>query len=156
MSSPEKFSNPETELTLLRSELHDLFLTHHDKIELYQPEDLNEPVELVLGGFCTFLDDKNEPWSINVHIRQRMNIDGPDYLVIMNANGYSYWREIAPTFATEIFNGHELPLDQRGAEILRFHISPDRTEWKSEYSREYMSHADWYGRAQKFANRNNH
>lgn len=153
MSSPENYSSPDVELSLLRSELAEIFQTQAEIAAFHQPDDLRQPVEIVLGGRGLLTDPAGKERDIKVHVRQRIDSTGINYLILTKQDENWYWRQINDTGATQIFDGSEAPLDTDAVAAVRYYLRSDNIEWIRKYSEECGENEDLYDRARQYAKR---
>jgi hypothetical protein len=155
MSNHENYSSPEVEITMLKSELAEVFQTNIDTAEFYQPTDLEQPVEIVLGGKCRFTNKDGEKSIVYVHVRQRLDDSGTNYLMITKYQGEINWYQINDIDATRVYVGAEVPIGNDEAVALRLYINPEKTRWTANDSEIYAEHKNIYDTAHRYANRSN-
>lgn len=151
MLNPENLPNNEIELTLLRSDLMELFQEHSDKIAIHQPDDLSKPAEIVIGG--TYQQPGNENAEIiEVHVRQRLDNLGTNYLIIVGSHMNYSWSQVADTFASSIYQG-ETPLASEDIEAIRRLLQPHTTNWSNEDTQKWLTVNRLFELADSYAKR---
>jgi hypothetical protein len=146
MSNPEYEPSPDTEIVMLHSDLGKLFLAHADVAAFHQPDDLYEPIEVVLGGTCVS-DYSGTETKISIHIRQRHDANGLDYIFIAYEGHKNSWCQIHENGARNIFIGSEKPVSTDDAETMRWFLGEDATQWSSEQSQIYALRNGVYNEA---------
>ena len=149
--NPENFSSSEAEITLLRSDLAELFQAQADKTELWVDENWEEPTEVVLAGICHITNDEGEH-ALEVQIRQRLDAHGVDYLIIVGEKGKYYWVQITDQAAYHIHKG-EKPIDSGVAAAMRFYIRDGATIWSNQEARQWAMRGGMYEQADIHAQR---
>lgn len=145
--NPENFSSSEAEITLLRSDLAELFQAQADKTELWTDDDWELPTEIVLAGVCRFTNDSGKH-AIEVQVRQRLDDKGLDYLIIMSENGNDYWMQITDKGAWRLYKKKgEEPLGADDAAGARFFIRDSSTTWTIEEAKHWAMLGGLYEQA---------
>ncbi|HUO61828.1 MAG TPA: hypothetical protein VMT96_00035 [Candidatus Bathyarchaeia archaeon] len=153
----EHLSSDNTEITLLRSELEELFKTHANKTVIWQPTfdmetpefvDMHQPAEILLGGTC----DLGES-ILNIHVRQRLTADnGFDYLILVGEPGTYSWNQITDKGAWSVHDG-EQPLKLDDVEAIRLVIHDEIAKWTIEDAEKWSDISALYTHADVRAER---
>jgi hypothetical protein len=151
-TSPENLAAEETEIVMLRSELAELLQTHADKTAIHQSDDWDQPTEIILAGTCHHTDSEGRPKISDVHVRQRLDQNGTDYLIITGDPGNFYWLQITDSNAQSIFLG-ETPLSADDVAIIRLLVRPGTTEWSTEDTQRWAKIENIYETADRYARR---
>ncbi|USN96103.1 MAG: hypothetical protein H6797_03430 [Candidatus Nomurabacteria bacterium] len=151
-NNPENSSSSETEIVLLKSELAELFQANADQAELWTSDDLELPTEVVIAGTYHVVG-KSEGRDVDVQIRQRIDENGMDYLIVIGSAGDYAWRQITDKGAWCADNG-ELPITAKDTEIIRLLIRPGTTNWTAEEAKRWATLGGMYEQADMRARRN--
>lgn len=148
----EHHPSDNTELMMLRSDLSELFHSHVDLIAFRQPNDFEQPTEVVLGGMCPGRDPskQNQERDIEVHIRQRIDDMGTDYLIIAGIPGDYAWCRIADNYACELSHKGDTPLTSKSIDAVRLFLNPTITKFSSHLSAIYAAKSGLYETADKY------
>ncbi|USN96250.1 MAG: hypothetical protein H6797_04200 [Candidatus Nomurabacteria bacterium] len=150
--SPENHSENESELTMLRSDISELFQAHADKLAFRQPKDLREPIEVILAGTYDTTYNNN-PINLEVQVRQRLDDNGTDYLIIIGKQGSFKWCQITDNFASVIYDKGEKPINAEDIMVIRKVASADSTDWSTKDSQRWAGKGDLYQVAETHARR---
>lgn len=150
MSEHENISNNEVNLVMLRSDLTDVFRDNSDKIAIQQSEDLSQPAEIVLGG--TYQNPNSNEKPTNVHLRQRIDKSGTDYLIIFGTGVPYFWFQISNDFAYRITDG-ERWMDANEIDVVRQLLQPHTTVWSAKDTQKWAALSGLYEMADKNAQR---
>lgn len=134
MSSHENIRSSDLELTLMRSDLIELFQIHADKTILRQSDDLEQPIEIMLSGTYPLMLN-GYATDVDVHVRQRIDQHGIDYIIITGQENDYYWCQITDQEATSVAT--QKPMDDRDIAAIRQLISRDKTAWSEDDSRKW-------------------
>jgi hypothetical protein len=150
MSSPENIRSNELEVVMLRSDLTELFQTHADKIITKQSDDWERPTEIMLSGIFQFTHNGilND---IDVHVRQRLDQHGVDYLMISGQPNNYYWCQITDTDAMSVAT--QKPMDDLDIACMRRMLSPGATKWSEDNSRIWKYLSSPYDTAENYRQR---
>ena len=151
----ERQPNDNTDLIMLRSDLSDLFRSHADLLAFRQPNDFEQPTEVVLGGTCQRSDPnrQNQERDYEVHIRQRIDDMGTDYLIIAGIPGDYAWCRIADNYACELSRKGDAPLTSKSIDAVRLFINPTITKFTSHHSALYAAKSGLYETADQYTNK---
>jgi hypothetical protein len=157
MSNPENLhsneNDVEVELTMLRSDLAEFFQTHADMMAIHQPDDWDHPAEVVIAGIRHYDDNDGQPQQSHIHIRQRLDQNGTDYLIIAGKTDEKHWVQIMDNKAVTIYQG-ETPLGLNAATWLRRYLRPDVTDWDAADTQRCAGMENLYAAADSYARRN--
>lgn len=121
---------------MLRSDLDELFTGHADKTLVVQPDDWDKPAEVLLSGTCTIANDEGGKQGL-IHIRQRIDQYGIDYLIIFGRPGDCYWGQVTDKGAWTVVNGN--PFTQEDAMTIRRLVSPELTVWSAAENQHWLA-----------------
>lgn len=156
--NPEQLPDRESsaELAMLRSDLSELFRSHSHMLAFRQSDDFTQPAEVVLGGMCPALDEnkQQQQFDIEVHIRQRIDDMGTDYLIIVGMPGDYAFCRIADNYACNISQQGDEPMTLESIEAVRLFLNPTVTEFSAEHSVVYAAKSGLYEAADRYTTRN--
>ncbi len=132
MPNPENIQRDESELVMLRSDLFELFQTHANEIIVRQSDNWEQPTEVMLSGIYQFTKNGSIT-DIDIHVRQRLDRYGTDYLVITGQPNDYYWCQITDYEATSIAT--QKPMDDNDVIVMRRILSSGTTTWSEDSSR---------------------
>lgn len=148
---PEDYSSSETEIVLLRSELAELYQSHADKLQLWTADNWEEPTEVVLAGTYNHINNQGSH-SVEIQIRQRIDADGIDYLILVGERGEYSWLQVTDNGASRV-DDNDTPLASEDTEIIRHIIRHDTTRWDAVESQSWAMRGGMYELADKQAGR---
>lgn len=148
--NPEQQPEDSVELAMLRSDLSELFRSHSHMLAFRQLDDLDKPAEVVLGGMCKAKDLNKQEWDYEVHIRQRIDDMGTDYLIIVGSPGDYAFCRIADNYACNISQEGDDPMTPRSIEAVRLFLNPTVTEFSSHHSTVYAAKPGFFEAADKY------
>jgi hypothetical protein len=150
MSDHENQPSTGIEIAMLRSDMDELFQTHADKVEVYQPDDFTQPAEIVLAGTCHFSDAEGVQQHCDMQIRQRFDKSGNNYLIVTGQPGDYYWGQMTDKEARSILLGNQ-PMSEEDAAAVRWLIRPELTQWSEQDTRRWASQERLYDMADSYA-----
>lgn len=153
--NPEQTPEDSSELALLRSDLSELFRSHSHMLAFQQSENFDQPAEVVLGGTCQAHDPdaQIQEWDIEVHVRQRIDDMGTDYLIIIGTPGDYAFCRIADNYACNISQQGDEPMTQKSIEAVRLFLNPTITDFSIYHSTVYAAKTGLYEAADRYTTR---
>jgi hypothetical protein len=152
--NPEQLPDRESsaELAMLRSDLAELFQSQSNNLAFWQNDDFDQPVEIVLGGMCQGQDPnkQKQEFDIEVHIRQRLDDMGTDYLIIIGTPGDYAFCRIADNYASNISQQGDEPMNLKSIEAVRLFLNPTVTEFSTYHSEAYALKSGLFDAADRF------
>lgn len=151
----EQLPENDTELTMLRSDLTSLFQSHSHLLAFQQAENFDQPAEVVLGGTCQAADPdaQVQEWDIEVHVRQRIDDMGTDYLIIIGTPGDYAFCRIADNYACNISQQGDEPMTLKSIEAVRLFLNPTITDFSIYHSTVYAAKTGLYEAADRYTTR---
>lgn len=147
MAGPENLQSNDYEAVLMRSDLAELFQANIAQAAIHQPFDLHDPAEVVLGG--TYKTPNDETVLSRIHVRQRIDEYGVDYIVGISEKGYHYWYQITDRETCIIWSGRPaMVFDDMVA--IRWRIRPGTTHWDRPFSEKLADQENPYLVARRF------
>lgn len=151
-NNPENYANNDVELAMLRSDIAELFQANTHIVAFLQAEDLEQPVEIVLAGGCAPANNKLAA-EIDIQVRQRLDSNGTDYLIILGTPGDYSWCQINDRYASLIHSDGERPLTPGEIATLRQFVNSDITQWSEAQARQCAKMKNLYEKADTYAKR---
>lgn len=146
MHNPEELS-PNEEVIMLRSDLEEIFMAHADKTVVQQSDDWEQPAEVLLSGSCV-LQQAESANRLDVHIRQRVDSYGVNYLIIFGPPGDYYWGQVTSKGSWTVVNAK--PLSQEDAMVIRRIISKERTTYSAVDNQKWLAEQEPFEAAERF------